>query len=418
MYYGWILLPTIGFIYMACVGAAFYGLSVMMPAMIEDFGWTRAEATTGFAILSLLVGFAGPPVTALMKKISPRLTIIIGGFIGAAGAYILSICESLPVYYMGAAVLACGMTMQAVLPGIQLVTQWFHRRRSLALGIFMASGGLGGVVGAPSFTWLIQWFGDWRPVWLFVGGVSLLGTLLSWLVIRNHPEDVGQRIDGIDKESADDENTNDQRASGVYKTNRDWTVKEAFRDPTYWIILVSGSLAVTGQMIVTSQLVLHVKDIGMTAIIAATALGIQGLFTTSGRFISGLLGDYAIEPRTLFLLGMACEFIGLFLLTGATSVFALYTSVVFFGLGFGLGLVGATTMLANYYGAINTPTLLSYRILLGTVLGSIGIITAGYCGDIYGGYTEVFYGFSVFLFVATLLVLLIKIPNAEETEST
>ena len=45
MYYGWILLATIGFIYMACVGAVFYGLSVIMPEMIDDLGWTRAQAT-------------------------------------------------------------------------------------------------------------------------------------------------------------------------------------------------------------------------------------------------------------------------------------------------------------------------------------------------------------------------------------
>ena len=68
MYYGWILLASIGTIYMATTGSVFYGLSVMMPAMIEDLGWTRAQATAGFAILSLVIGFAGPLVTMMMKK--------------------------------------------------------------------------------------------------------------------------------------------------------------------------------------------------------------------------------------------------------------------------------------------------------------------------------------------------------------
>jgi MFS family permease len=411
MYYGWILLGAIGFIYMACVGAAFYGLSVMMPAMIEDLGWTRAEGTTGFAILSMVIGFAGPVVTVMMKKIRPRATIIIGGVVSACGASIVYFNHSLPVYYFATAVIGCGMTMQAVLPGTQLVTQWFHRRRSLALGIFMASGGLGGVVGAPTFTGLIQLFDDWRPVWLFVGLVSMFASLLSWLVIRNHPEDMGLQIDGDDPDDGNDGETTVAKPAGVYKTNRNWTLKEAFLDKTYWIILVSGSLAVTGHMMVTSQLVLHVKDLGMTAVLAATALGIQGLFTTSGRFLSGLLGDFAIEPKNLFLMGMASEFIGMVILTNAYNPFLLYTAVILFGLGFGLGLVGSTAMLANYYGPVNTPTLLSYRILLGTVFGAIGVVLAGYCGDIYGGYKEIFYSFSVFLLLATLLVMFIKIPK-------
>ena len=417
MYYGWILLSAIGFIYMACVGAVFYGLSVMMPEMIDDLGWTRAQATTGFAILSMVIGVAGPLVTGLMKRIQPRLTIILGGFITSAGASLIYFYDSLTIYYIATAILGCGMTMQAVLPGTQLVTQWFHRRRSLALGIFMAAGGMGGVVGAPTFTWLIHLFNDWRPVWLFVGLVSLFASLLSWLFIRNKPEDVGQQLDGVDPADIEAEKSETAKPAGVYKTSREWTVREAFHDSTYWIILFSGALAVTGHMMVTSQLVLHVKDLGMTAIIAASALGVQGLFTTSGRFLSGLLGDFTIEPRTLFFAGMTSQFVGMVLLTNADNTFLLYTSVVFFGLGFGLGLVGSTAMLANYYGPANTPTLLSYRILLSTVFGAVGVVVAGYCGDIFGGYREVFYGFSGFLLLATLLVLLIKIPETEATNT-
>ena len=417
MYYGWILLSTIGFIYMASVGAVFYGLSVMMPEMIDDLGWTRAEATTGFAILAMVIGLAGPVVTRMMKSINPRLTIILGGFVTAIGACIVYRYHSLPAYYFAAVVLGCGMTMQAVLPGTQLVTQWFHRRRSMALGIFMAAGGLGSVVGAPTFTWLIHLFGDWRPVWLFVALVSLFSSLLSWLFIRNHPKDVGQLLDGVSVDNDEGDKPAVVAKAGVYKTTRDWTVKEAFQDSTYWIILASGALAVTGHMMVSSQLVLHVKDMGMTAIIAASALGVQGLFTTSGRFLSGLLGDFTIEPRTLFFSGMASQFIGMVILTNASNSLSLYVSVVFFGLGFGLGLVGSTTMLANYYGPENTPTLLSYRILLSTVLGAVGVVVAGYCGDIFGGYIEVFYGFSGFLLLGTLLVLLIKIPEVKTTGS-
>ena len=420
MYYGWILLATIGFIYMACVGAVFYGLSVIMPEMIDDLGWTRAQATTGFAILSMVIGLAGPVVTTLMKKISPRLTIICGGFVSAAGASLVYFNHSLPTYYFATVVLGCGMTMQAVLPGTQLVTQWFHRRRSMALGIFMAAGGMGGVVGAPTFTGVIHLFNDWRPAWLLVGLISLLASVLSLLIVRDKPEDVGQHMDGRDPGKQDAEiaaESGSRNKRGVYKTDRNWMVKEAVLNPTYWIILASGSLAVTGHMIVSSQLVLHAKDMGMSALVAATALGIQGAFTTSGRFLSGLLGDYTIEPRTLFFSGMASEFIGMAILTSAANPILLYISVVFFGLGFGLGLVGSTAMLANYYGPENTATLLSYRILLSTVLGAIGVVVAGYCGDIFGGYREAFSGFSAFLLLATLLVLLIKIPKAGVTEA-
>ncbi len=417
MYYGWILLGTISVIYMMCVGAVFYGLSVMMPAMIDDLGWTRAQATTGFAILSLVIGVAGPVVTALMKRINPRLMIVLGGFVTATAAAILSRYHSLYVYYACTVILGCGMTMQAVLPGTQLVTQWFNQRRSMALGIFMAAGGLGGVVGAPTFNWLIGVYEDWRPVWLFVGFVSLTASALSWLLVRNLPADVGQQMDGRAADADQNQQKTTAKKLAVYKTSRNWTVREAFMDKAYWIILISGSLAVTGQMIVNSQLVLHARDMGMSAALAATALGVQGAFTTAGRFTSGLLGDRAVEPRTLFLLGMAAEFLGMFILTNAHNPLLLYSAVVLFGLGFGLGLVGSTAMLANYYGAANTPTLLSYRILLSTMLGAIGIVLTGYGGDVFGGYKEVFFIFSGCLLLGTLLVLLIKIPAGDQLDA-
>ena len=93
MYYGWILLTSIGTIYMITTGAVFYGLSVMMPAMIEDLGWTRAQATTGFAILSLVIGFAGPVVTIAMATwlLDEALTLnrVIGGAIILASVAVI-----------------------------------------------------------------------------------------------------------------------------------------------------------------------------------------------------------------------------------------------------------------------------------------------------------------------------------------
>ena len=413
MFYGWILLATIGVIYMICVGAGFYGLSVMMPAMIDDLGWTRAQASAGFSLLAMVLGLAGPLVTALMKKIGPRLTIVIGGLICAISAASLYRYHSLPSYYFATALLGFGLTMQVVLPGTQLIGQWFHRRRSMALGIFMACGGLGGVIGAPTFTWLISVFGDWRPVWLAVGAVTLTAALLSAVLIRNRPEDIGQQIDGVKEDVQDKSVVELSKEGGIYRTTRNWTVREAFRDRNCWFIISAGALAVTGHMVVSSQLVLHARDMGIGAVVAATALGFQGLATAVGRLVSGLLGDFVAEPRTLFFLGMSSELIGMLFITHVYHLWMLYTGVIFFGLGFGLGLVASTNMFANYYGASNMPTLLSYRILASTLLGGAGVVLVGYAADIFGGYTQGFSIYAAFLSTGTFLVLLIKVPKTE-----
>lgn len=414
MFYGWILLAIIGLIYMICVGAGFYGLSVMMPAMIDDLDWTRAEASAGFSLMATVLGLSGPLITAMMKKIGPRLTIIIGGVVCAISAGILYRYHSLTTYYFATGLLGLGLTMQVVLPGTQLITQWFHQRRAMALGIFMACGGLGGVIGAPIFTWLITVFGDWRPVWLAVGVVTLTASALSAIFIRNSPEEVGQKIDG-ESDSLEKASTQKSKAARVYKTTFNWSVAEALRDKNCWFIIIAGAIAVTGHMIISSQLVLHARDLGIGAVVAASALGIQGLATTLGRLLAGLLGDNTFEPRTIFIFGISSELLGMLLITNASHSILLYTGVVFFGLGFGLGLVSATTLFANYYGAQNMATLLSYRILLGTLLGGAGVVVCGYAADIFGGYSQAFYFYAAVLLIGTALVIMIRTPQYEES---
>jgi len=413
MFYGWILLATIGLIYMICVGAGFYGLSVMMPAMIDDLGWTRAEASAGFSLMAMVLGLSGPLITNLMKKIGPRQTIIIGGVVCAISAGILYRYHSLTTYYFATGLLGLGLTMQVVLPGTQLITQWFEQRRAMALGIFMACGGLGSVIGAPAFTWLITAFDDWRPVWLAVGAVTLSASVLSALFIRNSPEEIGQKKDGLSEADAEKNASKKGKAARVYKTTIDWTVGEALRDRNCWFVITAGAIAVTGHMIISSQLILHARDLGIGAVVAASALGVQGLATTLGRLLAGLLGDNTFEPRTIFIFGISSELLGMLLITSAGHSTLLYAGVVFFGLGFGLGLVSATTMFANYYGGKNMATLLSYRILLGTILGGVGVVVCGYAADIFGGYNEAFYFYSVLLLIGTALVIMIRTPQHE-----
>ncbi len=418
MYYGWVLLVTLGFIYMTSVGAVFYGLGVMMPAMIEELNWSRAEGSTGFAVLSLTIGFAGPLVTLLMNRISGRMIIFLGGIILAAGTGLFYYVHSLPMYYLASVVVGIGVTMQSVLPGTQLVMRWFDRRRSLVLGLFMAFGGLGGVVGAPTLSYLLVLFeNDWRVVWLFVGLVGLVGSVLSILLVRDRPEDVGQVVDGI-RVTASAAKTAEKSVSWVYKTNHDWKLKEALGNYAYWITLVSGGVAVTGYMTVNSQMILHVMDMGLSVFIASTALGIQGAFSTAGRFISGLLGDYRVEPRTLFAAGLMAEGVGMVLLNYSSTPIVLYLAVIIFGLGFGLGLVASTTMMANLFGPKNTPSLLSFRIMTSTVLGSVGVVGAGYMADVNGNYQLAFYIYGVVVFIGGLLVLAVKLPKQKGSSVT
>lgn len=405
MFYGWRLLAGLSTIYFLAIGLALYGIGLVIPHMIEHYGWTRTQASAGFAILTLVYGLAGPLVAWVINRIGVRWTISLGGLISSAGALITFQAQSLWQYYFGAGVvLGLGLAFQTVIPGIQLISRWFARRRSLAMGIFLASGGLGGLAMIPASAY-IESSGNWQSMWLAMAGATFLASILALWVVKERPEDVGQFVDGIDPEITPRQSSR----SGVHITMTDWEVADVVRSPSFWIIILAGSFVVLGITIVNSQLVLHLTDLGISAVLAGSAIGIQASVSAVARLFSGGLGDQ-FEPRYLLAIGLICELAGVLVLNIATEPFWVYLFIVLFGIGNGMATVACTTLLVNFFGIKNNASLMAIRGIAVTLLGALGPITAGYMADELGSYYWTFNLYAMLAIMVTVGVLLMRAP--------
>lgn len=428
MFYGWKLLAALSFIYFLAIGTTFYGFGVVLPPMLKELAWSRAQAATGFSILTMALGFAGPLVAILIRKFSTALTVFIGGLLTASGAILIyfvpsessftvnllftTIDDRLLIFYVGAGLLmGLGMAMQTVIPGTQLVSNWFVQKRALAIGLFMASGGLGAFVAAPAYSALIEATGNWRLVWVVMAGAAVFAGFLGLMMIKETPDSIGQHPDGIDP-SAPPETTAEETLkapSKVFKTTDNWEVPAALRTTSFWGVVVGATVAVFGTMIVNSQLILHLTDIGVTATMAASALGLQGLLSTGGRLISGFVGD-RIDPKNLLLAGLIGETIGILLLSNATTPLLVYSFAVIFGLGYGLCVVAYASLIANYFGAGNYASLMATRGVVVTAAGAFAPIAAGYVSDTYDSYVPAFYGYACIAVIAIIGIAVFMKP--------
>ncbi len=116
----------------------------MLGPTAEALGASGAEASLGYPTLALALGLTGPLVAWQMRRFGSGFTIFIGGLFTASGATLVATTTSYPLYLLGAGVLmGTGVSMQTILPGTTMVTNWFARRRSLAMGIFLTAGVLG-----------------------------------------------------------------------------------------------------------------------------------------------------------------------------------------------------------------------------------------------------------------------------------
>ncbi len=411
MFYGWILLATLSFIYFIAIGTNFYGFSVIIPMMVEDLGWTRTEVGAGQSVIISTIGFCGPIVALVIKRVGCRWTMLVGGFICGGGSLLVYFTETLIQFYAGLGIMGVGMSMLAVVTGIQLITQWFLKKRSLAMGIFMASAGLGAFVAAPVFAWLSEYADSWRLIWLINAGAAIFSALLAVLIVKDSPKDIGSFPDGIDPKQVSQSTTaSSQQSSKVYKTTENWCVREALRTRAFVIITLSTSVGVIGSTIVNSHSLLHMRDMGISLIVAAGALGITGLLGAVGRFSSGFFGD-RIDPARIMTFGLILIFSGFLLLPHADNALKAYTFAVLFGLGYGVTSVASPSLVVNYFGMTNFASIFAIRGMIITMGGALGPLLAGWSYQANQSYDTILFGYAALVLITIVIVISMKPPQ-------
>lgn len=407
--YRWILLGALCLVYLFGIGPAFYGFGVVLAPTAEALQATRAQASLGYSVLALALGLTGPLVAISLRRFGSRPTIFVGGLFTAAGAILVATTTSYPLYLIGAGLLmGTGISMQTILPGTTMVTNWFARRRSLAMGIFLTAGGLGGFIAAPAIRALVDATGTYRTGWWAMAVSAIIASIIGVIFARDRPEDMGLEPDG----GAVAVSGAPARPPRVYQTPREWQVGAALRTPTFWMIVLTSSIFGLGLQIVNSQLVAHLDGLGVTAAVGASALGTMALVSAISRLIGGPVGD-RIEPRYLLGSGLILQLVGALLLISANETIPIYSAVIVFGAGYGVAFVAVPSLVANYFGRQAYSQLYGIRLPVSTVIGAIGPFVAGLAFDMTGSYREVFIGYALLAGAAAILAFVTRPVKGE-----
>jgi nitrate/nitrite transporter NarK len=161
---------TASFFAMFClVGIALWGLPFYYDFMVPQFGWTRAQVTSGNALGKLLIGpLFGFLAGWIVDRFGPRRLMIAGvlmGGIAVAGLGTITTLSGLYLFYsLNALAFVCG----GPLPAQVLISRWFVRARGKAMGIAYLGIGVGGAavpwisnILVKQFGWQIA-LGAWR----------------------------------------------------------------------------------------------------------------------------------------------------------------------------------------------------------------------------------------------------------------
>ena len=387
-------------------GLSIGGIPVFYRPMREDLvaagsvAAANAESFVAFGA-TLTFFFAGvlSPVAGWLIQRFRLKTLMVAGCVLLGGALVAHALTSSPyVVYAARTVMGVSLCLVGVLPSIVLVSNWFVRRRGLALGILLTGTSIGGVVIPQIATPLIAAYG-WRTAMIAVSmlvWVVLLPAVL--LLVKDRPAEIEAQPDG--EASA--------TTASVSAASTGLTLAQALRTPLFWTLALCAAAVFYPIFVSTQQFILQAAKIGLSP--QQASLGLSSLFFVSvlGKFLFGWLSD-RFPPTRVMLTCCLVMFASTLVLLNLTAS-TIFAFLIPFGFGYGGTFVLLQRIAADYFGNRDYPKILGVLIVIETVGASIGGLVTGRMADAAGGdYTKAFYAVIAVSGFAFLLTVVLEI---------
>ena len=401
-FYGWFALAGGTLVIFTMGGSFVHAFGVMLPVICGEFGWSRATVALALSMGIMAFGLPSPLFGMLVTRFGPRFTVIWGNLLGALGLAGMALVQETWHVYIIYIIMGAGAGFGGYIAISQVVVNWFVKKRSLALGIFMACGGMGGFVFPPMVTALISTIG-WRMTWLALGGiVAVLGVLVGGVFLtRNKPEDMGQVPDGTTAGVFDEaERAEPEPAAGEGGGGK---IRQIMRERTVWLIgAFAGANAFALGTMNTHQIA-YLQDIGFNAMTAATTVSLLSAMVVIGSITLGALA-LRMNVGYLAIIGFAFELMAIIVLLTTKELGLIYIYAVLLGIGSGAIVTAMPTFVGVYYQRERYAQALGIVLPFQVVFQAVGATTAGAIYDAADSYKLAFVAVAVCLVLGMFFV--------------
>ncbi len=162
-----------------------YGISALFKPISSELGIGRAATSVASSMGRVEGGFEAPITGWITDKFGAKWLVFGGVFLISLGLVLMYFVNSLWTFYLiWGCIVAIGTNAALTVPLDTTISNWFIRKRGLALSIKWVALGLGGVLVMPLIAWLISMQG-WR-IACIIGGVvmGVVGLPLVWFFMK------------------------------------------------------------------------------------------------------------------------------------------------------------------------------------------------------------------------------------------
>ncbi len=381
LYTGWIIVAGAALSF-ALSSGLMHAFTVFFVAFLDEFGWTRADASIAYALSQLMIGVSAPLVGWGVDRFGPRLLVGVGGVVLtlslAASATVSTLWQLVVLYGV---IMTLGANCLGLVVFTPLVSRWFVQRRGLAIAIVQASNGVGRAVATPVAQVLVETVG-WRDAYL---GLAVLMGLMTLPLVRVfracEPEPTAvTRLD----DAAELSETEPLKTA----PDREWGLGQAMRTSSFWLLFGIYLCTGLGSFFVSLHQLAFAVDMGFDTLDAATALGVGSLLTIGGILAFGFLSDRigreitGILAYMVSILGVVCAL----LISGSAHFGLFWLHACLFGITWGTRGPLITAKSADLFQGRRLGLIFGV-ISIGTGIGSsVGTWVSGWIFDVFGSY--------------------------------
>lgn len=388
-------------------------LSIMLKPMTAEFGWSRTEASLGLTIGTFSAGLLAPIIGRLADRYGPRALTAIGGLLVALSYFGIFQMTALWQFYLASAVgRGVGAGTMGGIASNTAATNWFRRMRGRALGLITLAPPFGSGLLALIGQAIID-VSCWRTVFLlFSIATAVLLVVPAALVLRRRPEDMGLAPDGDPAPAVVSQTAVAAAATAVpiSREERSWTLEQAIRTPTIWLLMASFVANNFGTGAIAFHQVAYFTDQGIPTSLAAIALAVGAFCGAFGNLLWGYLAE-RFSARSLTIVAT---------FTSATAMVILLLVPSFGGAVVGAALYGVAgrgsaslllVLLAQYYGRGSYGAISGFSNPFQLIALGVGPLVASMIFDTTGSYHLALILFMVTYLIAAGLVWIARQPT-------
>lgn len=172
-------------------GMLYNTLGVYTPIILREYpAFPRSLFVFAITLGNLVTAAANVFYPKLRQKLGLRGMILLGGMAILSGLFLYSSAQSLPMFYVGAALMGFSIATCASVSTVLIVNNWFAKRHGTLVAVAMAGTGIGCAAFSAVYGVWIDWIG-WRASMRLSGGMAAVLIILLVLLLREKPEDIG-----------------------------------------------------------------------------------------------------------------------------------------------------------------------------------------------------------------------------------